>query len=289
MNPLSPDFFFFFASSPALYNRCVIDWFGDWSRDGLYQVANKLTEYVECRNENFSKPGLDSESMHGLIVDSITSYHMIIKDLNDKLMKNAKKFNYITPRDFLDFIKHFINLQKEKSEELNEQQVHINKGLQKIIETENTVNELKQSLAVKKIELDKKQIETKAKFEKIMEDTEKARVSKEKAEKQRIKVEEMKSQIEERQKKVEYELSTVVPKMEAAKAAIGNMSPKSVAALKGLRKETENTRTALKLTAIIYLSVSQKKIVSTIDWNGIRSCIMKEDFISTIKNMRAED
>ena len=77
--------------------------------------------------------------------------------------------------------------------------------------------------------------------------------------------------------------------MEAAKAAIGNMSPKSVAALKGLRKETENTRTALKLTAIIYLSVSQKKVVSTIDWNGIRSCIMKEDFISTIKNMRAED
>ena len=289
MNPLSPDFSNRAASSPALYNRCVIDWFGDWSRDGLYQVANKLTEYVECRNENFSKPGLDSESMHGLIVDSITSYHMIIKDLNDKLMKNAKKFNYITPRDFLDFIKHFINLQKEKSEELNEQQVHINKGLQKIIETENTVNELKQSLAVKKIELDKKQIETKAKFEKIMEDTEKARVSKEKAEKQRIKVEEMKSQIEERQKKVEYELSTVVPKMEAAKAAIGNMSPKSVAALKGLRKETENTRTALKLTAIIYLAVSQKKIVSTIDWNGIRSCIMKEDFISTIKNMRAED
>jgi len=79
----------------------------------------------------------------------------------------------------------------------------------------------------------------------------------------RLKVEEMKSQIAERQKKVEYELSTVVPKMEAAKAAIGNMSPKSVAALKGLRKETENTRTALKLTAIIYLSVSQKKIVST--------------------------
>ena len=289
MNPLSPDFSNRAASSPALYNRCVIDWFGDWSRDGLYQVANKLTEYVECRNENFNKPGLDSESMHGLIVDSITSYHMVIKDLNDKLMKNAKKFNYITPRDFLDFIKHFINLQKEKNEELNEQQVHINKGLQKIIETENTVNELKQSLAVKKVELDKKQVETKAKFDKIMDDKEKARQSKEKAETQRIKVEEMKSQIAERQKKVEYELSTVVPKMEAAKAAIGNMSPKSVAALKGLRKETENTRTALKLTAIIYLSVSQKKVVSTIDWNGIRSCIMKEDFISTIKNMRAED
>ena len=290
MNPLSPDFSNRAASSPALYNRCVIDWFGDWSRDGLWQVANKLTEYAEFSPDNFSKAGIsDNEEMHGLIVDSITSYHMTIKDLNNKLMKNAKKFNYITPRDFLDFIKHFINLQKEKNEELNEQQVHINKGLQKIIETEQTVNEMKQSLAVKKVDLDKKQIETKAKFEKIMEDTEKARTRKEQAEKQKVKIEEMKEQIEKRTKTVEYELSTVLPKMEAAKAAIGNMPPKSVAALKGLKKETENTRTALKLSAIIYLYASSKKTVSKIEWQEIRNCIMKEDFLPTIKNLRAED
>ena len=73
----------------------------------------------------------------------------MICDLNEKLSKNAKKFNYITPRDFLDFIKHFTNLQKEKSEELNEQQVHINKGLQKIIETEEIVSEMKENLAKK--------------------------------------------------------------------------------------------------------------------------------------------
>lgn len=29
-------------------------------------------------------------------------------------MKGAKKFNYITPRDFLDFIKHFVELHGEK-------------------------------------------------------------------------------------------------------------------------------------------------------------------------------
>jgi dynein heavy chain 1 len=58
MNPLSPDFSNRAASSPALYNRCVIDWFGDWSRDGLFQVAKKLTELVECRQENYSKQNI---------------------------------------------------------------------------------------------------------------------------------------------------------------------------------------------------------------------------------------
>ena len=289
MNPLSPDFSNRAASSPALYNRCVIDWFGDWSREGLFQVAKKLTENCQCRKENFKKQDMSQEEMSALIVDSITSYHIVIKELNDKLSKNTKKFNYITPRDFLDFIKHFANLQTEKNDELNEQQQHINKGLQKIIQTEKTVNELKQSLAEKGVELNKKQEETKIKFNKIMEDTEKARKNKEKAEKKQEEIEAMKKKIDERAQKVNYELSTVVPKMEAAKQAIGNMSPKSVAALKALKKETENTKTALKLTAIIYLKLAKKKVVEKCDWAETKSAIMKEDFISTIKNAKAED
>ena len=55
-----------------------------------------------------------------------------------------------------------------------------------------------------------------------------------------------KKEIDERTKKVNDELSTVLPKMEAAKQAIGNMSSKSVSALRALQKENPNTKTALK-------------------------------------------
>ena len=58
--------------------------------------------------------------------------------------------------------------------------------------------------------------------------------------------------------------------MEAAKNAIGNMSPKSVAALKALKKETENTRTALKLSAIIYYKVAKKKL-----WKNASGMMLK--------------
>ena len=289
MNPLSPDFSNRAASSPALYNRCVIDWFGDWSREGLFQVAKKLTENADMRKENFKKHDMSKEEMHALIVDSITSYHMIIKDLNDKLAKNAKKFNYITPRDFLDFIKHFINLQKEKNDELTEQKTHINKGLQKIIQTEKTVNELKQSLAIKGKELDKKQEETKLKFDKIMEDTEKARQNKEKAEIKQKQIEATKKEIDERTKKVNDELSTVVPKMEAAKQAIGNMSKKSVAALKALKIVKDTIKFPLRLTAMIYTYLTKKSFKEKMEWDEIKNCIIKEDFISTIKNAKAEN
>jgi dynein heavy chain 1 len=67
-----------------------------------------------------------------LIVDMYKS----VKDINLKLMKSAKKFNYLTPRDFLDCIKHFLTLQQEKKDQLLEQQEHLNAGLQKLRDTQ---------------------------------------------------------------------------------------------------------------------------------------------------------
>ena len=69
----------------------------------------------------------------------IVEIHKSVKAVNIQLQKSAKKFNYITPRDFLDFIKHFIELQQEKKEELEEQQYHLNVGLDKLRETEAAV------------------------------------------------------------------------------------------------------------------------------------------------------
>lgn len=55
MNPSNPDFSNRTASSPALFNRCVIDWFGEWSDDGLMQVAKEFTKYLDILPESFTR------------------------------------------------------------------------------------------------------------------------------------------------------------------------------------------------------------------------------------------
>ena len=55
MNPSNPDFSNRTASSPALFNRCVIDWFGEWSNDGLLQVAKEFTKSLDILSESFTK------------------------------------------------------------------------------------------------------------------------------------------------------------------------------------------------------------------------------------------
>jgi dynein heavy chain 1, cytosolic len=57
---------------------------------------------------------------HEALCQCIVDMHLAVKEVNNKLSKSAKRFNYITPRDFLDFIKHFVELLHEKKEELEE-------------------------------------------------------------------------------------------------------------------------------------------------------------------------
>ncbi|KAJ2286794.1 dynein heavy chain, partial [Coemansia sp. RSA 2706] len=44
------------ATSPALFNRCVLDWFGDWSDQALFQVARELTLRVDLDRAGFAAP-----------------------------------------------------------------------------------------------------------------------------------------------------------------------------------------------------------------------------------------
>lgn len=133
MNPANPDFSNRTASSPALFNRCVIDWFGEWSTDGLLQVAKEFTRSLDLLPESFTRP-MDPEQRtnpedgrsyvvdpkHEALCRCIVEIHSAVKEVNLRLMRSAKRFNYITPRDFLDLIRHFVELLGEKKEELEE-------------------------------------------------------------------------------------------------------------------------------------------------------------------------
>lgn len=42
------------ATSPALFNRCVLNWFGDWSNGALYQVGKEFTNKIDLERSNVS-------------------------------------------------------------------------------------------------------------------------------------------------------------------------------------------------------------------------------------------
>merc|ERR1712194_96276 len=110
MNPANPDFKGRGATSPALFNRCIVDWFGDWSSEALHQVAYEFTKNIP----------VSSPEQHQIISDNVVSIHEAVEEANQQLKKAAKKFNFIAPRDFLDFINHFRKLNEEKRVSIQE-------------------------------------------------------------------------------------------------------------------------------------------------------------------------
>jgi len=56
MNPSSEGLKDRAATSPALFNRCVLNWFGDWSTEALYQVGKEFTSKMDLEKPNYIVP-----------------------------------------------------------------------------------------------------------------------------------------------------------------------------------------------------------------------------------------
>jgi hypothetical protein len=56
MNPASADFSNRCTASPALFNRCVVDWFGTWSVEALAQVGHEFTNTLDTTFTKYQVP-----------------------------------------------------------------------------------------------------------------------------------------------------------------------------------------------------------------------------------------
>ena len=85
---------------------------------------------------------------HNAVVAGIVQLH------NDALLMTQHLSSldiqtYLSPRDFLDFISHYTIVLAEKRHQLEEQQLHLNIGLDKLRATEEQVATLQASLVLR--------------------------------------------------------------------------------------------------------------------------------------------
>lgn len=271
MNPQSEDFSNRAGSSPAIFNRCVIDWFGDWSEQALNQVAKELTEDIVY------SPGI----VHAVIVELIVRIHKCVCRLNDKLRASGKKFNYMTPRDYLDFIRHFKKLAEEKRNDLTEQQTHLNNGLSSLKNTEVKVSELKINLAKYDKDLEVKKEEADKKLEIIMQQQKESNRQIEISVKLQEQIAIKQKEIDEKEVIVRGELDAVGPALENAKKAVSGIQSAQLNEIKSYAKPPE--KVVLTLEAVLYIMVGKK-----LDWQTIKAEMSKSDFIPTILNFNVD-
>eukprot|EP00051_Salpingoeca_urceolata_P022681 m.374555 g.374555 ORF g.374555 m.374555 type:complete len:4634 (-) comp20005_c1_seq12:280-14181(-) len=282
------------TTSPALFNRCVLNWVGDWSENAYFSVAHEFTNKIPLREDKFESPTSVEKvtpeplpeplNYKGALVNACIYVHKSAQQISKRLRKREGRTVHITPRHFVEFINQLTMIYEQKSTDLNEQKTHLESGLQKIQDTLQQVAELQEQLAVSKVELAAKQKETEENWESISKEEQSAgglkieasklgemcAVEKEKAEKKKVEVEE--------------ELAEAEPAEIAAKAAVEKiMTKKGQTAMKGLLKlGTPPPTVQLVISAAVYL-ITKKKLQD--DWKKCKAAAASSSFFPDLKSL----
>uniref|UniRef100_A0A1I8II96 Dynein heavy chain, cytoplasmic n=1 Tax=Macrostomum lignano TaxID=282301 RepID=A0A1I8II96_9PLAT len=291
MNPSSDGLKDRASTSPALFNRCVLNWFGDWSLEAYFQVGKEFTERVDLDKADYSVPdyppmaleGLPSRPNHREMVNNAFVFvHQTLHQANQRVAKRGGRVAAITPRHFLDFIHHYVKLTNEKRADLEEQQLHLNKGLTKIRETVEQVEVMQSSLSQKRSELERMNEQANQKLKQMVHDQQVAEESKKKGEMLQKSLAEKEIFIAEKTKEVTAELSQVEPAVSEAKQAVNAVTRQQLVEVRSLPNPPPLVKLALESVCTMLGEPTQ-------DWKSIRTILMRDNFISQLLNYQTED
>ncbi|CAK7266377.1 dynein heavy chain [Sporothrix epigloea] len=279
------------ATSPALFNRCVLNWFGDWSDQALFQVGHELTQSVDLDRPKFEAPDTIPVAYRGLtlpashrsaVVNAMVYIHYSLQRFNAKLFKQQGKVTFLTPRHFLDFVAQYVKLYNEKREDLEEQQRHLNVGLEKLRDTVDKVCDLRASLAEKKAQLEKKDAEANEKLQRMVADQREAEQRKNTSLEIQAALEIQEGEVASRKKIVLEDLARAEPAVEAAKASVSNIKRQQLTEVRSMASPPQGVR----LTLDSVCTLLGHKVVG--DWKAIQGVVRRDDFIASIINFNNE-
>ena len=85
---------------PAFVNCTTIDWFCEWPKDALLEVAEK---YLEEVNLGEAENAQDSQ-LHQNIASVFVTVHRSVVEMSERMLFEMKRHNYVTPTNYLEFV-----------------------------------------------------------------------------------------------------------------------------------------------------------------------------------------
>ncbi|KAH1468552.1 hypothetical protein KXX13_006407 [Aspergillus fumigatus] len=274
------------ATSPALFNRCVLNWMGDWSDQALFQVGSELTQSLDLDKPNFVAPDsipvayrdLSLPASHrDAVVNSMVYIHYSLQRFNQRLQNQQGKTTFLTPRHYLDFVAQYVKLFNEKREDLEEQQRHLNVGLEKLRDTVDKVSDLRASLAQKKMQLEKKDAEANEKLQRMVADQREAEQRKAVSLEVQAALEKQEKEVALRKEVVLNDLARAEPAVLEAQKSVQNIKRQHLTEVRSMGNPPASVRLALEAVCTLL----GHKVDS---WKTIQGIVRRDDFIASIVN-----
>jgi dynein heavy chain len=118
---------------PGLINCTAIDYFHPWPHQALVSVANRFLADVE----------LEDESLKGKLALHMALEHLSVGDASAKYAQTQRRYNYVTPKSYLELIGFYKYVFGEKRQDIQRQIDRLDVGLSTLKKTSTDVAELK--------------------------------------------------------------------------------------------------------------------------------------------------
>ena len=302
VNPSGGDWKNRSTTSPALFNRCVVDWFGTWGSKAMGEVGKEFTLKLDMGDaesiggswgigdgevlmERVAEvfEGTSSGGLRQAVVAALVDLHNVAKETAAAAAAEPSSVTrtFLSPRDYLTLIQNFVACLNKRREEVEDEQLHVNAGLEKLRQTQENVAELKLSLGAKTKVLKEKEALANDKLQQMVADQNVAEKRKAEAEKMSVSVKEQQVAIDSRKDEAQRDLDEAEPALRSAQASVRGIKKRDLDEVRNLARPPNNVKLTLECVAIM---LGERRI----EWADVRKMLSKGDFINNILNFDAD-
>jgi dynein heavy chain 1, cytosolic len=300
VNPSGGDWKNRSTTSPALFNRCVVDWFGSWDNKAMAEVGKEFTQKLDMGDaESIGgafglgdgaalmaqvEDAFDGDcGLRQAVVAALVSIHRTAIATADESASEASSLSrtFLSPRDYLALIQNFVSCLNSRRETVEDEQLHVNSGLDKLRQTQENVSELKIGLGAKTAELGQKEALANQKLQEMVADQNVAERRKEEAVRISAEVKKQQNEINQRKELAQRDLDQAEPALKSAQASVRGIKKRDLDEVRNLARPPNNVKLTLECVAIM---LGETKT----EWADVRKMLSKADFIPAILEFDAD-
>ena len=251
---------------PGMVNNTVIDWFTPWPVQALASVASVFLEEEE----------LPDDVREG-IVEFMVETHEGVRALSAVFAEQLKRYNYVTPKNYLDFISNYRKGLNDNRLALTDMQTRLEGGLRKLVQAGVEVEKMQVTLREAQVVVTAKSKEVNELIIVIKANTEEVTTKQEHAEKKETELSVQSEQIAIDKAEAEAALKEAIPALEAAADALNNLKKEDITEIKSFSQPHILVQQVCECVLIL----RKEKEVS---WKGAKAMMADTNFLKDLVN-----
>ncbi|KAI1896623.1 hypothetical protein AGOR_G00096680 [Albula goreensis] len=263
---------------PAVVNCTAINWFHEWPQEALESVSLRFLQEVEHIEPEVKES-----------VSKFMAYvHTSVNNSSKAYLANERRYNYTTPKSFLEQIKLYQNLLALKRKDLTTKMERLENGLQKLNSTSAQVDDLKAKLAAQEVELKQKNEDADKLIQVVGVETEKVSKEKAVADEEEQKVAQIAVVVSGKQRDCEEDLAKAEPALVAAQEALNTLNKNNLTELKSFGSPV--TAVTNVTAAVMVLMAPGGRVPKDRSWKAAKVMMAKVDsFLDSLVNFKKEN